>query len=77
MDSMYSFEYFEKELKKRKAGIIEMERRASELRGRANEIDQKILLEKEAYKSLIFKKAGWEYRLSLIIHNVSTLDINL
>jgi hypothetical protein len=62
-DSSYSFGYFEKEIRKRKKRISDLEERLEE--------------ERNYYQKLIFQKAGWEYRLQKLISDSTQLNIEL
>lgn len=62
-DSLYSGEYFDKELRKRKKKIIELE--------------EKLEDERNEYQKLIFKKAGWEWRLMRLIDDSTKINVEL
>ncbi len=74
IDSLYGAEYFEKELRKRKKRIADLEERLSFT---VRDLKQKIADEREAYRKLIYQKAGWEWRLSHIIENSTKTNVEL
>jgi len=69
-DSLYSAEYFEKELRKRQKKIVELEEKMTDL-------EKKLKDEKTELKQMFWKKLGWELRLNRLLEQYSKIKIDV
>lgn len=61
MSEKIGFEYFDKEVKKRRKEIVKLE----------DDLEEK----KEAYRKLLFQKISWEYNMMVQIQKSQSLTV--